>query len=74
MDSDVLVFRSYSTVGFVENYAEERLHEVKDEEVKIRKEESKVVDEIQKLQWNEELLKETLDFLKGLQKEKERNA
>jgi hypothetical protein len=58
----------------MEDYAGERLHHAKEEELHIREEEDGAKHELAQLKWNEELLKETLHELNAIKRrEEERN-
>ena len=57
----------------MEDCASERLHQALEEELHIREEEGEAEHELAQLKWNEEILKETLDELKAIKKEQERN-
>ena len=54
----------------VENYAEERLHQLHDEEDHFREEEDGIKQELKQLKWNEETLKGVLETLQSLKSEK----
>lgn len=54
----------------VENYAEERLHQLHDEEEHFREQEDGIQEELKQLKWNEDTLKEVLETLESLKSEK----
>jgi hypothetical protein len=55
----------------IEDYADERLHEVKDKELHVREEEEDTKQELSRLKWNEEVLNFALEELKALKDEAE---
>lgn len=55
----------------VEDYAEERLHQLQEEEEHIREEEDEIKQEIKQWKWNEDTLNEVLNTLKSLKQEAE---
>jgi hypothetical protein len=57
----------------MEDYAGERLHQAKEEELHIREEEGEAKNELEQLIWNEERLKQALDELTAFKRQQERN-
>lgn len=51
----------------VEGYAQERLHYLEEEEQSMREEEEEAIEELERLRWNEETLKEVMEELRSIQ-------